>query len=411
MKIKEWLKKFSATHRAVTMFFPLKQGVSPRTDYASQANDGYIRNSVVHACIREIAGAAAGVPWILYERQANGDRKEIVDHPILALIDRPNPMQGQFEFIETLISYLYLSGNTYIESVSPQAFSKNPPRELYVLRPDRIRILPDPVELISGYEYKAGGHTVTFPRDQILHMKLFNPMDDFYGLSPVQVAALAINKLNEGDKWNSALLQNAAVPSGALISSQRLGDEQFNRLKSQFQENYQGAVNARKPLLLEDGLDWKELSVSPKDMDWIEGHKLSALQIAQIYNMPAELIGIVAATHQNRKEARKALYSEVVLPALHRLRDAFNNWLVPRYGENLELEINSDKIDAMSEDRDALWDRVTKSDFLTVNEKREIIGYEALAGGDVIMLPSTLSPLGSATPAPVKKTMLTATAN
>lgn len=401
MQIKEWLKKFSATHRAVTIFFPLKQGVSPRTDYASQANDGYIRNSVVHACIREIACAVAGVPWILYESQGNGDRKEIVDHPLLALIDRPNPMQGQFEFMESLISHLYLSGNTYVESVSPLAFSrKDPPRELYVLRPDRIRIIPDPVELVSGYEYRAGGQVVTFPKDQVLHMKMFNPLDDYYGLSPVQVAALAINKLNEGDKWNSALLQNAAVPSGALISSQRLGDEQFNRLVSQFQEKYQGAINARKPLLLEDGLDWKELSVTPKDMDWIEGHKFSALQIAQIYNVPAELIGIGSATHQNRKEARKALYTEVVLPALRRLRDAFNNWLVPRFGDKLALDINTDKVEAMSEDRDSLWERVTKSDFLTVNEKREIIGYEAIKGGDVVMLSSTLAPLGASAPTP-----------
>lgn len=407
MNIKQWLKKFSGVNRAVTMFFPLKQGISPRTDYASQANDGYIRNSVVHACIREIASAVAGVPWILYELQANGDRKEIMDHPLLALIDRPNPMQGQFEFIETLTAYLYLSGNTYIEAVSPQAFSRNSqPRELYVLRPDRMRILPDPVELVAGYEYRAGGQSVNFPRDQILHIKMFNPLDDFYGLSPVQVAALAINKLNEGDKWNSALLQNAAVPSGALISSQRLGDEQFNRLVSQFQEKYQGAVNARKPLLLEDGLDWKELSVTPKEMDWIEGHKMSALQIAQIYNVPAELIGIVGATHQNRKEARKALYSEVVLPSLRRLRDAFNNWLVPRFGKSLELDINTDKIEALSEDRDSLWERIAKSDFLTVNEKREIVGYEAIEGGDVIMLSSTLSPLSAMSPPPAtpKKT-------
>jgi HK97 family phage portal protein len=404
MKIKEWLKKFSATNRAVTMFFPLKQGVSPRTDYASQANDGYIRNSVVHACIREIASAVAGVPWILYEKQGNGDRKEIVDHPLLALIDRPNPMQGQFEFIESLISHLYLSGNTYIEAVSPLAFSKkNPPRELYVLRPDRIRIIPDPVELVSSYEYKAGGQVVIFPRDQILHIKMFNPLDDYYGLSPVQVAALAINKLNEGDKWNSALLQNAAVPSGALISSQRLGDEQFNRLVSQFQEKYQGAINARKPLLLEDGLDWKELSVTPKEMDWIEGHKFSALQIAQIYNVPSELIGIGNATHQNRREARKALYTEVILPALRRLRDAFNNWLVPRFGNYLELDINTDKVEAMSEDRDSLWERVTKSDFLTVNEKREIIGYGAINGGDVVMISSTLTPLAASAQTPVKK--------
>lgn len=407
MKLLQWLKKISRTNRSVALFFPPGQGISTRTDYSSQANEGYIRNSVVHACIREIAGAAAGVPWLLYSRTPDGRLVEITGHPLLTLLARPNPMHGKFEFIETLFAYLYLSGNSYIECVGATSIGDHqppghqrpqvtPPRELYVLRPDRIKILPDPVELVAGYEYRAGGRAVTFPREQILHLKLFNPLDDFYGLSPVQVAAMAIDKLNEGDKWNVSLLQNAAVPTGALISNQRLGDEQFNRLLGQFQDKYQGASNARRPLLLEDGLDWKELGVSPKDMDWIEGHKLSALQIAQIYNMPAELIGIVSATHQNRKEARKALYTEVVLPVLYRLRDAFNNWLTPRFGANLSLDFNTDKIEAMSEDRDSLWERVSKSDFLTVNEKRDLVGYEAINGGDVVMVPSTMSPLGSA---------------
>lgn len=403
MKLFEWLKKISRTNRAITLFFPPGQGVSSRVDYTSQANEGYMRNSVVHACIREIAGAAAGVPWILYERSPDGGWQEVMDHPLLKLIGRPNPMQGQFEFVETLISYLYLSGNAYLECVGANASREitghrqpvTVPRELYVLRPDRVRILPDPVELVGGYEYRVGGQSVTFPREQILHLKLFNPLDDFYGLSPIQVAALAIDKLNEGDKWNVSLLQNAAVPTGALISGQRLGDEQFDRLLTQFQDKYQGAANARKPLLLEEGLDWKELGVSPKDMDWVEGTKLSALQIAQIYNVPAELIGVVSATHQNRKEARKALYTEVILPALHRLRDALNSWLVPRFSPDMKLDFNTDKVDAMSDDRDSLWERATRSDFLTVNEKRDLVGYEAIDSGNVVMVSSTLSPLGT----------------
>jgi len=395
MKIFQWFKnvgtKQSAVSRALTLFLPLDQGISANVDYATLAKEGFTKNSVVFACIKEIAGAAAGVDWLLYQRLADGGRREVPVHPLLDLIQRPNPLQGKFEFIESAIGYLYVSGNAYLEMVGPTdstVSSHNnptagfPPREMYALRPDRMKVVPHPLNLIAGYEYRVSGRTVHLARDRILHLKLFHPLDDWYGLSPIQVAALAIDKLNSGDKWNSALLQNSAVPSGALVSKERLTDEQFSRLKKEMREQVQGIRNAREPLLLEQDLDWKELSISPKDMDWIEGLKFSGLQIAQIYNMPPELIGLQPATYQNRKEGRKALYTEVVCPALNRLRDAFNNLLTPRFGKDLFLDYDKDKIEALSEDQESLWKRANDSQFLTLNEKRNMVGFADIPGGD-----------------------------
>ncbi len=394
MKLFHWLKrKESAVARALTMFLPLGQGIASRADYPSLAREGYTRNSVVHACIREIAEAAASVDWVLFRRLGDGGRQDVPGHPLLDLLRRPNPLQGRFEFIETTIAHLYLSGNAFLESVGPDLSDRSPdpregsadpaaPRELYVLRPDRVRVRPHPVRLIDGYEYTVAGQTVRFPRDRVLHLKLFHPLDDWYGLSPVQVAALAVDKLNAGDKWNASLLQNAAVPSGALVARERLTDEQFQRLKSEMREQVQGFHNAREPLLLEQDLDWKELSLSPKDMDWTEGLKMSALQVAQIYNVPPELIGLQPATYQNRKEARKALYTEVVCPALQRLRDALNNWLAPAFGPDLMLDIDKDGIEALAEDHESLWRRANDTTFLTLNEKRRLIGFDDLPGGD-----------------------------
>jgi HK97 family phage portal protein len=390
MKIFQWFKnrntKQSAVTRALTMFLPLGQGISSDADYSSLVREGYGKNSVVFACIKEISHAAAGVNWLLYQRLADGGRKEIGVHPLLHLIDRPNPLQGRFEFLETFFGYLYLSGNSYLEMVGPGSSEHegSTPRELYALRPDRMRVLPHPVNLIAGYEYRVRGQTFRLPRDQVLHLKLFHPEDDWYGLSPIQVAALAVDKINAGDKWNSALLQNSAVPSGALVSKERLTDDQFNRLKTEMREQIQGVQNAREPLLLEQDLDWKELGISPKDMDWIEGLKFSALQIAQVYNVPPELIGLQSATYQNRREGRKALYTEVVCPALNRLRDAFNNWLTPRFGKDLFLDYDKDGIEALSEDQESLWKRANDSHFLTINEKRHLVGFEQLPGGDVL---------------------------
>ncbi|GJL78801.1 MAG: portal protein [Nitrospinaceae bacterium] len=400
MKLFQWFKnrntKQSAITRALTMFLPLGQGISSNTDYASLAREGYGKNSVVFACIKEIAQAAAGVDWLLYQLQPNGARKEIATHPLLKLIARPNPLQGKFEFIEAVVGYLYLSGNSYLEMVGPGSSAlengNSLPREMYALRPDRMRVLPHAVNLIAGYEYRVKGQSLRLSRDQVLHLKLFHPEDDWYGLSPVQVAALAIDKINTGDKWNSALLQNSAVPSGALVSKERLTDDQFNRLKTEMREQIQGVQNAREPLLLEQDLDWKELGISPRDMDWIEGLKFSALQIAQVYNVPPELIGLQPATYQNRREGRKALYTEVVCPALNRLRDAFNNGLTPKFGQNLFLDYDKDRIEALAEDQESLWKRANESHFLTLNEKRHLVGFEELPGGDVLAAPEKNSP-------------------
>ncbi len=392
MPLFNWFQKVSATVRTMSLYLPLNQGWTGTRNYEKMAREGYTQNSVLYACIRELAEASASVPWTLFRKRADGQREELRDHALLKLIERPNPIQGRFEFVESSLAYLYLSGNLYIEAVGPgegDAGVSAQPRELYPLRPDRMTILPDPVHLIGGYEYQAAGETVRFSKDRIFHLKLFNPLDDWYGLSPVQVAALAIDKMNVGDQWNAALLQNAAVPSGALISKQRLTDDQFHRLEQEMRDNYQGALNARKPLLLEGDLDWKELSVSPKDMDWVEGLKLSAMQIAQIYNVPPELIGLQTATFQNRKEARKALYTEVVLPALKRLRDGFNNWLTPRFGRDLLLDLDTDRVEALSEDRELVWRRARESHFLTLNEKRQLVGYGPVPGGDALIPPDT----------------------
>ena len=399
MKIIDWFKniqkKESAVTRAMTLWLPAGQGVSSKTDYASLAKEGFTQNSVVFSCVKEIASASAGVPWLLFRQLPDGKRQEVLRHPLLDLINRPNPLQGKYELIESVVCHLYLSGNTYMECVGPQDggfSSSSSPKELYILRPDRMKIIPDPVHYIGGYEYCVSGRKVEFSRDRILHLKLFHPLDDWYGLSPIQVAALAIDKLNAGDKWNASLLQNAAVPSGALTCKQRLTDEQFDRLKTEMRRQIQGVSNAREPLLLEQDLEWKELGISPKDMDWIEGLKLSALQVAQVFNVPPELVGLGPATYQNRKEARKALYTEVVCPFLSRLRDGLNNWLVPRFGEDLVLDYDKDGIEALSEDQEALWNHVNQSEFLTVNEKRRMVGFDDVSGGDLLSLNRDVNP-------------------
>lgn len=353
--------------------------------YDTLAEEGFRKNSIAWRCITEVARAAASIPWVLYE----GERKELETHPLLELLRRPNPAQGGIQFLEYVFSHYQIAGNVYIEAVC--GHDDEPPRELYVLRPDRMKVIPGATGLARGYEYQVDGKTVRWAADPltgssaIMHWKSFHPLDDWYGMAPLEAAIQAIDQYNAAGTWNQALLNQAARPSGALIYApkdgpQHLSDDQFRRLKDELENHYSGARQAGRPLVLEGGLEWKEMSLSPKDMDWLAGRDRAARDIALAFGVPAQLIGISESqTYANMVEARLALYEETVLPLAHQFRDELMRWLVPSFGDGLRLDLDEDKIPAIASRRDRMWEKVGRADFLTTNEKRAAVGYMPLS--------------------------------
>lgn len=371
------------------------------TDYEQLAREGYKTNSYVYRCINLVAMACGGIPWLLYRKRGK-NKRELDDHPLITLMQRPNPKQGDTKFIENVIAFLLLSGNSYVERVGPR---NEPPRELYTLRPDRMRVVKGNAhQPVAGYEYRVDGQPFVFPDEMIMHLKTFNPLDDWYGLPPLSAAARSTDQSNEAKAWNVAMLQNSARPSGVLSTPDNLGVDQFDRLKSELEEKYQGQSNAGKPMLLEGGLEWKQISINPKDLEWVEGQKISAREIAMVFGVPSEMLGDSSnKTYSNYKEARQAFYMETVLPLMDWLRDEFNNWLTPLFGDNLYLDYDIDEIEAIQEDRSLVWKRsadAVKSGLLTINEARESMGYETHPDGDILLVPSSLHPLGQEEPEP-----------
>ncbi|NJM34944.1 MAG: phage portal protein [Rhodomicrobium sp.] len=352
---------------------------SPR-DYAAFAREGYARNPIVYRAVRMIAEGAASVPIRAFENGA-----EIDAHPLLDLLAQPNAAACGPDMLEDWYGYLLIAGNAYMEAVSVGGA----PRELHVLRPDRMKIVPGADGWPESYEYSANGLTTRFrqsPEDgvrPILHMALFNPSNDYYGQSPIEAASTAIDLHNAASHWNKALLDNAARPSGALVyaaSNGHLSEEQFARLKSELETNYQGALNAGRPMLLEGGLDWKSMSMSPAEMDFIQAKHAAAREIALALGVPPMLLGIPGDnTYANYAEANRVLWRQTILPLVTRTLKALTAWLGPQFGGELELRPAVDKLDALSADRAALWDRVSRADFLTVDEKRAAVGYGPLA--------------------------------
>ncbi|HWV83771.1 MAG TPA: phage portal protein [Hyphomicrobiaceae bacterium] len=363
----------------------LRQPAWTPRDYAAFAREGFMGNAIVYRCVRMIAETAASVPLLLYRGE-----EEIEAHALSELISRPNQAQVGPEFLEALVGHLLVAGNSYIEAVAID----DEIRELHVLRPDRMKVVPGSDGWPEAYEYTVGGRSVRLSGDcapgvrRILHMKLFHAAHDHYGMSPLEAAATAIDLHNTATRWNKALLDNSARPSGALVYTARDGNlttEQYERLKAELERGFQGAANAGRPLLLEGGLDWKSMSLSPKDMDFLEAKNAAAREIALALGVPPMLLGIPGDnTYANMAEATRGFWRQTVIPLVGRTAKSLSRWLAPAWDPDLELRPDLDAVEALSPEREALWARLDKASFLTLNEKRAAAGYSPLAESDAL---------------------------
>ena len=313
---------------------------SPR-DTVSLTRTGFSGNPVGFRCVKMIAEAAASLPLIL---QTMTER--YAEHPVLSLMNNPNPGQGKAELFEALYGQLLLTGNAYLEGV--EGAVTQVPLELHVLRSDRMSVVPGADGWPVAYEYTVGGRKHRFDMSEgpaaICHLKSFHPQDDHYGLSPMQAAAQALDVHNSASRWSKALLDNAARPSGAIVyrgaeGQGSLSNDQYDRLVNEMESHHQGARNAGRPMLLEGGLDWKPMGFSPSDMEFQKTKESAAREIALAFGVPPMLLGIPGdATYSNYQEANRAFYRLTVLPLVMRVTAGVSGWLSGFTGETLELK-------------------------------------------------------------------------
>ena len=344
--------------------------------YASLVNQGFMRNPIVYRCVRLIAETANRVPL-----RVAVEGKAVSRHPLLDLLARPNGRQSGAEMLEAVYAFLQTAGNAYLQA----GLVDGAVRALFVLRPDRMSVVAGPDGWPIAYQYKAGGRATrisqeTLPVPGILHMALFHPMDDHYGMGPLEAAQTSLDIHNASAQWNKALLDNAARPSGALVYSAGNGsltEDQFSRLKAELAEQFSGPGNAGRPMVLDGGLDWKALAMSPREMDFIEARHAAARDIALAFGVPPMLLGIPGDnTYANMAEANKALWRQTLVPLVVRVAQELSFWLAPAF-DGAELVPDFDAVEALAEDRAALWTRVGAADFLTDAEKRDMVGLGA----------------------------------
>jgi HK97 family phage portal protein len=340
--------------------------------YEGQVREAYLANPVVQRSVRLIAEAVGSAP-IASDAPA-----------LVALVQATSAGQS---LLETAAAHMLLHGNAFIQIVPDSAGRVS---ELFALRPERVSVEPSATGWPTAYLYRVGGRAVRLPsedgagRTAVIHAKLMHPLDDHYGAGALCAAAGAVAAHNAAARWNRALLDNAARPTGVLVydpgePGATLTAEQFERLRAEMEAQYQGAANAGRPMLLEGGLKWQAIGMTPADMDFVALKDAAAREIAMAFGVPPMLIGIPGdATYANYREASRALWRLSVLPLADKLLGAIRQGLRPWFGD-VQLAVDLNQVTALAEDRERLWAQVNAADFLNDAEKRRLLG---LAGED-----------------------------
>ena len=347
-------------------------GAAPadRFDYAQALDAAFARNAVAQRAVRIVAEGVSSAPLL-------------IDEPRIAALLGKGTSGGAL--IEMLAAHLLLHGNAYAQIVKDAG---GRPVALYPLRPERVEVVPGEDGWPVACRYHLGPRVETIPLEDeggwpnLVHWRSLHPASDHYGGGCLSAAAQAVAIHNAASVWNRALLENAARPSGALIyrtdDAGGLSREQYDRLSAELTDAFSGQGNAGRPMLLEGGLTWQSLSMSPADMDFATLKAAAARDIALAFGVPPMLLGLPGDnTYANYREANRALWRLTLLPLADKLLSGLADALAPWFPQ-AALGVDLDRISALSEDRERLWTQVSEADFLTQGEKREMLGLAPL---------------------------------
>ena len=335
-------------------------------EYTRAVAEGFLANPIAQRSVRLVAEGVGQAPLLC------------PDPRLAELVTATSAGQS---LVETLAAQLLLHGNGYVQILKD---ASGAPVELFALRPERVKVMTGPDGWPCGYDYTVQNRTARIPCEDedgwpgIIAIRAMHPLDDHNGAGAMEAAWQAVLIHNAATHWNRALLENAARPSGALVyetgDGATLAHEQFERLKRELDLAFSGGANAGRPMLLDGGLKWQSMALSPADMDFATLKSAAARDIALAFGVPPMLLGLPGDnSYANYREANRALWRLTLLPLAEKLFAALRQGLAPWFPDAV-LGIDLDRITALSEDRERLWKQVSDADFLTRAEKRQLLG-------------------------------------
>jgi len=356
----------------------------------------------IATAIDRVAEASATVKFNV-KRRVGEDTEHIPNHSFEVRLSSPNPLQSRFEFLRDAVSYYKLTGNAYI--YLNRVDSQSPPDEVWIIPTHRIKPVPDEKSFLRGYLFDAQiGPPIPLETWQICHVKTFNPLNPFVGLSFIQSLSIVAHEDIARQKYAANLYakDNAKIP-GALAFADRIPDTEWTRLQVEAAEKW-GGVERKGPMMIRGagvgGVQWVAMSLSNKEMQYLESRKATK---EEIWSKLAP--GLASITDVNATEANalsgKGVFAEYALyPMLVAMAERFSKDILPAYGENLVCEPD----DVRQSNR--LMDLQEQKEYSlshTIDEIRaEYYGDDGLADERGLLLLSQIapSPVLSASAAP-----------
>lgn len=410
-------------------------GLIPQGTFEQFARNGYMGNEIVFAAIdllatsvaepeiigkrwrrakpeaRRLAGAltAKGVPAAVVNQTlvTNGYYEEVPDHPLVTLLNNPNPYKSRFEFWASVLVDYYLAGNVFLLKARASApFDKIPNNvmELWRLRPDRVKIIPGNMaaggKFIEAYEYTApGGQPQRFPPEDIVHFKTRNPLDDYYGMPPLLAASgrIAIDRYMR-DFLRRFYETGGTGPGAVLTVENKMSQEDKDVVRDRFKKQFGGPMGWFEMMILDNtkstyqqlGLNRGLRDALPKEID-----AMNEARISMVLHVPAGILGLLigmeTSSYANQRQAWQVLWDVTLRPVYSDLDSVLNLSLVPDFTGIDEVCFDLSQIYALQEDVDKLHDRARKNlqaGGWTLEEFRDATGFDGLPKEGMFLLPS-----------------------
>lgn len=359
-------------------------------DYGNLAREGYRKNEVIYACIREIASCATEPRLRVYQRRRNGERHARPDHPLQKLIEKPNPFITQQEMVEIILISLNISGNNYQAKVRTNA---GLPAQLWFLRPDRVQIIPSREEYIQGYRYEVTGVKKDFEPEDIMHMKYYDPANDYYGLSPIAVAGRVGDVDNAATDFLKRFFdQGVQIPGMLTYKAGHVTRAEKDRIRKKWRSLYGGYKKWTDIAVIDEDVAYQKIGLDMREMDFGNLRSMSEARICSVFGVPPILagiqIGLERSTFANYREAKKSFWEETMMPVFRKIRDKFQNELAVDFGDDIEVDFDFSQVQALQEDVNEAWRRATeafKASMITRNMALAEIGQDPVTGGDVFL--------------------------
>ena len=439
--------KASNIQQALLQFVGTDSPIAFDDNYKEYVDKGYLYNPDVYSVVNLITNAMRSVHFCVYEikdmpkfRKYNrlpSEAKEYQldkvmrykeeslievesDNFLYKLLERPNPLQGWGEFIENVMGYKLITGNSYVHGVRLEnGANAGLVSEMWPLPAQYMRIKASGKgeSIVLGYKLDlTEGATTTssvkFEADEIMHLRYWNADYDgdgshLYGLSPLRAGARVIRQSNDSYTAQMAQLQNSGAMGILAVEPDSMTEEQARQLERDYTKKYTGSFNRGKIVIAGAKMDWKQIGLSPVDLNIIESQKMSLRDICNIYGINSALLNDPDnKVYNNVQEARRALYMDKVIPELDTFRDELNRWLTASFnektGKKYYIDYDLESIPAIQKDMKLILEQVKDAWWITGSEKRIAMGYDDDPAMAQYFIPAGLIPFGTQTEEQVK---------